>query len=349
MAAYTDEASGVHLLRKAAHHVKCISVANWVGPTAGGYGTSAEKLLFALSRRTDVIARLVPLSHDGWELVRPEVRALADVEVEADVQIHFGVPSDRECYRGKVALTMTEGTDLPETWVDALNEALLVLVPSHWVKTVFEAAGVTTPVEVVPFGIEQGPPARVRPRPERFTFLAIDKGPGLARDAFVAEFAEDEPVRLILKARRKFPDEWPHDPRITLIADHYTQTQMRGLYLQASCFVHLPEGSGWALPVSEAVGLGVPVVVPVHTGMREYLHESYVVPVGTYHAVATDPLKGLKCQFRLEDIAWSMRHAYEMGDDLVALAEKAQRFTRHFTWERSAQLLVDALTKHGLL
>ncbi|MFC1806479.1 hypothetical protein ACFL09_05810 [Planctomycetota bacterium] len=60
-------------------------------------------------------------------------------------------------------------------------------------------------------------------------------------------------------------------------------------------------------------------------------------------------MRGFKWGFRIEDVAWSMRRAYEMGDHLWTLAERAQRFTRHFTWERSAQVLVDILTKHNLL
>lgn len=329
--------------------MKCVCVTSWVGPAAGGYGISAEKLLLALHRRSDVIVRLVPSGRAGWDLVHPEVQKLADVTADADVDIHYGLPVDPETYRGKVAFTMTEGTGLPEMWVEALNNALLAIVPSHWVKTVFEAAGVVTPVEVVPFGIERGPPARARPKPEPFTFLAIEKGPGLVHDAFQAEFAPNEPVGLILKANRRFPEEWPDDSRVMIISEYYTETHMRSLYLRASCFVHLPEGSGWALPLSEAVGLGVPVIAPLHSGMREYLHESYVVPVGAHPVPASDQLRGFKWQFRLGEVAWSMRRAYEMGDALVTLAQKAQHFTRHFTWERSAQILIDALTKHGLL
>jgi len=328
--------------------VKCICVSNWIGPSAGGYGTSAEKLLMALDRRTDVIVRLVPLA-GGWELVNPDVKGLADVQTEPDVFIHYGGPGGPDSYVGKVAYTMTEGTELPSEWLEALSKALLVLVPSHWGKTVFEAGGVTAPVEVLPFGIEQGPPARERPKPQPFTFLAIDKGPHQAYEAFRTEFGPDEPVRLILKAQSEFPKEWAEDPRVTTISGFYSETQMRGLYLRASCFVHLPEGAGWALPISDAVGLGVPVIAPLHSGTREYLHESYVVPVGAYPAIATQHMRGFKWGFRIEDVAWSMRQAYEMGDHLWTLAERAQHFTRHFTWERSAQILVDVLTRHHLL
>jgi len=317
---------------------------HWLGPVAGGYGTSGEKLLLALLRRGDVALRLEPLSREGWELVHPELARLTDNDVAGDMVIHCGTMGRTNQFHGIVAYTVSEGTRLPERWVCELNKARMVLVPSSWVATMFEASGVFAPVGVVPHGIEHHVDAATRPEPEPFTFLAIDKGLGEIYEGFRAAFTGDEPVRLIIKARGPIPGQWRDDPRIEVIDRMLDEQGMLSLYACASAFIHLPTGAGWALPISEAIGCGVPVIAAVHSGMREYLHESYVVPMGHYpFPHQTDATDGVQWACAVEEVARVMRDAWAVRGELRMLAINAQHFTRQITWDTAAACMVTLL------
>ena len=58
------------------------------------------------------------------------------------------------------AITMHELDHLPETkrdWVEILNRLDLVITPTEWNLRTWQRAGVTTPIDVVPLGIDPEP------------------------------------------------------------------------------------------------------------------------------------------------------------------------------------------------
>ena len=55
------------------------------------------------------------------------------------------------------AITMHELHSLPESkrgWVEILNRLDLVITPTNWNREVWQRAGVSTPIEVVPLGVD---------------------------------------------------------------------------------------------------------------------------------------------------------------------------------------------------
>jgi glycosyltransferase involved in cell wall biosynthesis len=118
-------------------------------------------------------------------------------------KIRFGrqVPS--------AAITMHELDHLPESkrgWIEILNRLDLVITPTFWNKEVWERSGVTTPVAVVPLGID--PELYFPATGRRCTFLCVHENLGGVtsrenwRDtlrAYLSAFTAEDDVRLLVK------------------------------------------------------------------------------------------------------------------------------------------------------
>ena len=77
------------------------------------------------------------------------------------------------------AITMHELDHLPEAkrdWVEILNRLDLVITPTEWNREVWERAGVSTPIEVVPLGID--PELYFPATGRRCTFLCVHENLG---------------------------------------------------------------------------------------------------------------------------------------------------------------------------
>jgi hypothetical protein len=57
--------------------------------------------------------------------------------------------------------------------------------------------------------------------------------------------------------------------------------EIKQLYLSSDAFVLPTRGEGWGLPIAEAMGLGLPVIVTNYSGVTEYANElnSFLIPV----------------------------------------------------------------------
>jgi glycosyltransferase involved in cell wall biosynthesis len=127
-------------------------------------------------------------------------------------KIRFGrqVPS--------AAITMHELDHLPASkhgWVEILNQLDLVITPTVWNKEVWERAGVTTPVAVVPLGID--PELYFPATGRRCTFLCVHENLGGVtsredwRDtlrAYLSAFTAEDDVRLLVKTWKWKPEEF---------------------------------------------------------------------------------------------------------------------------------------------
>ena len=115
---------------------------------------------------------------NGGCSVRPElllptmaarVRPKRPTDRELIIAPPFAVPRYGPT-KSSVVFSMWESDRLQPNWVNSLNRAGLVIVPSRWGAECFRASGVTTPIEVVPLGCD---PLVFHPRedaPEICTF-----------------------------------------------------------------------------------------------------------------------------------------------------------------------------------
>jgi len=182
------------------------------------------------------------------------------------------------------AITMHELDHLPESkreWAEILNRLDLVITPTEWNREVWERAGVTTPIAVIPLGVD--PELYYPSTGRRCTFLSVHENLGgeTSREnwretlrAYLTAFAGKEDVRLVVKTWKWKPGEYAQArgellaelgiaaeraPEIEVIDEVLRAEQMRDLYQRAWLFVKNANREGWSMPCTEALACGTPV------------------------------------------------------------------------------------------
>ncbi len=182
------------------------------------------------------------------------------------------------------AITMHELDHLPESkrdWVEILNRLDLVITPTEWNRETWERAGVTTPITIVPLGID---PELYHPATgRRCTFLSVHENLGgeTSREnwretlrAYLCAFAGEDDVRLVIKTWKWKPAEFEQArgellaelgldgaqaPEIEVIDGVLGADEMRDLYQRAWLFLKNANREGWSMPCTEALACGTPV------------------------------------------------------------------------------------------
>ncbi|HEY2200997.1 MAG TPA: glycosyltransferase [Solirubrobacteraceae bacterium] len=182
------------------------------------------------------------------------------------------------------AITMHELDHLPESkrdWVDILNRLDLVITPTGWNREVWQRAGVSTPIEVVPLGIDVESYFPITGRDCTFLCVHENLGGASSREdwrrtlrAYLGAFTAEDPVRLVVKTWKWKPSEFELARReiltelgrgedqaaeVELIDGVLSAEQMRALYQQAWLFVKNANREGWSMPCTEALACGTPV------------------------------------------------------------------------------------------
>jgi glycosyltransferase involved in cell wall biosynthesis len=197
--------------------------------------------------------------------------------------------------------TMFETTKPPEEWAACMNKCRRIIVPCQQNKTAFEGIGVTVPIHVVNLGInpekwpvvEYREERRLRDKHRPFTFLMAAglthrKNPVGAALAFLKAFPKEPDVRLVLKTRgeqtspgfRDWAKNVPADPRIRVIFEESTPTEMWRHMAEADAFVFPSRSEGFGLTPLQAMATGLPTIISGNSGMLEYFAPglNYLIP-----------------------------------------------------------------------
>jgi glycosyltransferase involved in cell wall biosynthesis len=173
----------------------------------------------------------------------------------------------------KVAVTMFESSELPDGWVEALNQCQAVIVPTPHQENIFRDNGVTAPLHVLPLGVSdhffagQQRPMFEHSEARPYTFLALGdrgdrKGWKEALQAFHIAFQGRKDVRLILKARRGGGPPFNIDvPGVVLMRRDLSDIELRRLYESVDCMVYPAYGEGFGLPPREFAASAGPAIV----------------------------------------------------------------------------------------
>jgi glycosyltransferase involved in cell wall biosynthesis len=196
------------------------------------------------------------------------------------------------------AITMHELDHLPEEkrdWPEILNRIDLVITPTDWNREVWEREGVTTPIAVIPLGID---PELYFPVTGRCcTFLSVHENLGgdTSREnwretlrAYYSAFTSEDDVRLVIKTWKWKPErfeaarrevlaergvEASAAPPIEVIDDVLSSEQLRELYQRAWLFLKNANREGWSMPCTEAVACGTPVAATRFQPLLSHLPE----------------------------------------------------------------------------
>lgn len=256
----------------------------------------------------------------------------------------------------KIIYTMFESTRIPQDWKEYLNAADLILVPSKFCAEVFAREGYNA--QVVPLGFDDTvftPVERAikKDTHEPFYFLhydAFNKRKGFQElfKAFVLEFDPSEPVKMIFKTTRKqsplpiMPSQYPN---LEILLGETSDSELATLCHRADAFVFPSMGEGFGITPLEAMGTGLPTIVPDAHGISEYFNADYMYGV-QYHQGAPaiyarykdqDVGKMITCD--VDDLRRQMRYIYEHEAEAKEKGVKAAEYVRQWTFHKTAEQL----------
>ncbi len=261
----------------------------------------------------------------------------------------------------KVGWTMLEVTGLPPAWVDGCNRMDEVWVAASFNVETFRSSGVTTPIRVMPLGVDTHyfNPDITGSRPStRFTFLSVfewgeRKAPETLLRAYVQEFKQSEDVLLVISVFNRDPrvdvqeqiaalDLPPGPPIVVMLNPEFADHQMGALYRSADCFVLPTRGEGWGMPVLEAMASGLPVIATSWSGPADFLHDGVGYPLQSVGMVPAEARCPYYAGFEwaepdLDHLRGLMREVFDHPErarakGMAAAAEVASTWT----WEQAA-------------
>lgn len=237
-------------------------------------------------------------------------------------------PEVRRRYPGSVLVghTVWETERLPGPWLPLLEIPDLLVVPTAWNAGTIRAAGVSTPVAVVPHvAVEPAPHDSELWHADGDAFVFYTIAPWTARKsvwnsvrAYLHAFTSEDPVVLVVKTSA--PDltgPAPAAPRVSpvgpgtsahalahVVKDFTTPAAIRlvtrvlpdsdvaALHRRGECFVSLCRAEGWGLGAFDAAAYGNAIVTTAFGGHLAYLDEATAYLVDFDLVPATDGVPG---------------------------------------------------------
>lgn len=271
-------------------------------------------------------------------------------------------------------LTMTEGSQCPDGWAKAIEEAGIehLIVPCEHNAKAFANGGVRCPITVIHGGTEPDDFPILSSVPRRpYTFLTIAdrgkrKGWFEVYNAFFLAFGTakemgPEQVRLIIKCKPKGNDlvdfiiekvPWI-DPRITFARERIDN--IADFYATGDCFAIPSRSEGWGMPHREAAMSGLPVITQRYSGMDDGHTDKWAIVVEEGHmepveATEDKHLNGRWRRCDWDELAAKMRWCYEhrMEADTFGLCA-AHWLRANQTWEHTAAALIALMQAEGVL
>jgi Glycosyltransferase sugar-binding region containing DXD motif len=279
-----------------------------------GYGVAASRCVAALEQTGFGVAWTPFVPGPAWGYVHEPAPGV-DLGDEPVVIAHL-VPEYLPMVRARrpdaflVAHTVWDTNRIPDHWIDCLDAADLVVVPSRFSADAM--AAVRPPVAIVPHVAPAAPPSGPGRAPalsevpdDVVVFYTIAewnqrKAPFLAVEAYLRAFTGRDRVLLIVKT-----SHWDHrasaaNPRLAsaagpgtaawslarLLAAHPDPPAIRlitlalsehgivALHARGDCYVSLARGEGWGLGAFDAAAHGNPVITTGFGGQLDYLGDS---------------------------------------------------------------------------
>lgn len=324
------------------------------------------------SLKESIYFNTVPASPDGYGMSRDLIKRellnmgthLHENYVGQKVGLLYSYPHSVIRMQSDIRLiyTMFESDKIPIDWVDPLNEADEVIVPSRWCQEVFAKFGVKT--TVVPLGYNDRVFKYIdRPIPVKeskdFTFLHYNafttrKGFWEVLEAFEKEFEHNEPVKLIMKTTSSAP-QIPllptQYPNIEVITNQVSETDLLAILARSNCMVFPSHGEGFGITPLESMATGIPVIVPNAHGISEYFNPEYMLEAEVEKKIIgeTNRFKGQDVgemvQCSVEDLRKKMRYAYNHQAEMKELGLKASKYVTKWTYRETASKLKVILDK----
>jgi len=274
-----------------------------------------------------------------------------------------------------IGFVIWEGDRVPKYWWPHLKRCAQLWVPSTHVKEAllktFEAQDLP-PIFVVPHGVDH---KYFYPKPElknkEFTFVCVKGWRGGMEDrggvqyllkAFVEEFSEDEPVKLLLKLNSGYlPQGWNLDEElkkigidklpknVEIITGNVAFKELVDIYNKGHVFVCPTRAEGFNFPGLEAMACGLPTIQTNFGGQTDYMKEenSFNIRYDLEEVKGNLLYEGIKWAIPdVKHLKLTMRRAFENKELIGKRGLISLKDSKNWTWDHSAAKAGQAL---GLL
>ena len=203
----------------------------------------------------------------------------SDINLSVGIPLQFTMNS-----KYNIGYTMFEANSIPKIWVECCNRMNEIWVPSIQNKITFHLCGVTVPIYVFPYGIDNELFYPKKVKKKNFIFLSIGtyidrKGWNILFSSFTKAFQNNSDIQLLVKfdgtnvGVEKELKEILKNPFIKMINSKIDDVDMIKLYHISNCFVLPTLGESFCLPALEAIACGIPVIISEQGGFRSFLNE----------------------------------------------------------------------------
>jgi glycosyltransferase involved in cell wall biosynthesis len=307
------------------------------------------------------------MNRAGVEMVEPaRFGGDATVIFGLPVSFPFGTGQPAHPRRDLIYHTMIECSPMPPGWADILNLCRAVWAPSQWVAQEFRAGGVKAPIMVSGYGVDHRmmtPGDRwLASEQKRFRVGVWADGFGSRKNVlqslqvFLSAGFPDNEAELEIKVNTR-PQITPEqvavtdrpNVRVRIHNGSWSRPNLVNWLRSLDVMLYLSGGEGYGLMPLEAMACGCPVIVPIHTGMKEYLTPGNCLPVeiaGKTEAPTYEHLFGYKAWMLAPDLDSAieqLRWAYDHRSDLETLGRVAACSAHELTWDAAGEQAVAAL------
>ena len=283
----------------------------------------------------------------------------ADQYTKSRVVIHVCTPNSVVFVRNAINIvyTMFELNKIPNLddyknntylgWVQMLNQADLVVVPTNHSKEIFINSGVRTPIEVIPIPLDVSLAQPMELKTNNLNMLSVfqwipRKGP---TDLLTAAFLANTDSTLYIKTYlQKVDKAEPHiietikavkesfhykvKTGIVPVISNYSDKDMNRLYASCDVYISATRGEGFCLPLIQALLQEKPAIVPIHTSIKDLIPEDqpFIFPVKYRIDFATDMWRS---SYICPSMKWFVIDKQSMADQIKVVRKLKDEFVLH--------------------
>jgi glycosyltransferase involved in cell wall biosynthesis len=264
--------------------------------------------------------------------------------------------------RKKFIYTMWESSQLDAMVVNRFNHPNnRILVPSNWNRINFLQSGTTSPIYVVPLGINPNTFFYRPPHTESKMVFGCGEAQNQTRkrleytiECFCKAFnPKIKDVELRVKIDIKQYSSFPRyaDSRIKIIFDDYTEEKMADYYASLDVFVSLSYSEGWGLMQHEAMMCGRPVMAANYGGITEFFDEHVGIPIDYEEELALGmygPTEGFWAKVNEKSVVENFRYCYNNKSKIIEKGLLSNKKVSHLTEENTVDNLLRIIKSQKL-
>lgn len=340
-----------------------------------GYTETSKNIMLALSEKdVDLYYRYVYGPGTFWDVNEPieglhpkinQFRLKSPHLDEPEVVYATADMFSRNRGNYRIGYTMLEVDGINREWVRQCNQMDEVWVPSSFNQETFINSGVTTPIYVMPFGIN---PKIFNSNiistrySDEFTFLSVfqwseRKNPHQLIQSFWKAFKDKDDVVLVLKVSGYLKDLNFHpylsslgipnwESKIILDDRRVQDHSMGKIYRAADAFISPTSGEGWGMTILEAMACGLPTIATCWGGQQEFFNEETGYPIRikglTPCPFSHNYYKGFRwAEPDFDHMIEQMLYVYENREIEKKRSEEiAKKIVTEWTWEKTAEKII---------